>query len=267
MTLERHDGVVSDQREEQRHGDGARAAQFQRLAGAAGRTPRPRSSCARSSRAGTSCSCAIASTKGSATRSPPSTAQRRYGHVGPRAGEPAQRADDQEAAVGRRSAASTARAAWTRRLHAPAQSATPSTSRTTTGSSDRARARSDPTLFQIDESGAISITSTGRNRMDPVVPDVPPPPLLPAAHAPRTAGRARSTCGATRSFGGSKPAFFKAGVKFTRTSRDTGVSQSTYDIGSLNWTAAQSADADRAADSPIRCRSSRCPTCGSISTG
>jgi TonB-dependent receptor len=41
-------------------------------------------------------------------------------------------------------------------------------------------------------------------------------------------------------FPGSRPGFIKTGVKVTSTARATAVSQRTYNIGSLNWTAAQS---------------------------
>jgi TonB-dependent receptor len=97
-----------------------------------------------------------------------------------------------------------------------------------------------PDAFRIDPSGAISITSTGRDRKDPAF---------------QTFRRLRYFQQLTTEDGWagavdvrrdtlvarSKPAFLKAGVKFARTSRETAVSQSTYNIGSVAWTAAQTA--------------------------
>lgn len=97
-----------------------------------------------------------------------------------------------------------------------------------------------PDLFHIDDSGAITIASTGRNRMDPAFQ------TFRRLRYFQQLTKEGSWAGAfdvrrDTLVGGSKPAFLKAGVKFIRTSRKTAVSQSTYNIGSLNWTAAQSA--------------------------
>jgi TonB-dependent receptor len=101
-----------------------------------------------------------------------------------------------------------------------------------------------PDTFEITESGAVRISSTGRDRMDPSY---------------QTFRRVRyfeqqttedSYAGAfdlrrDTLFAGSKPGFLKAGVKFSRADRETGVSQTNYGIGSLNWTAAQSPTLNR----------------------
>ena len=96
-----------------------------------------------------------------------------------------------------------------------------------------------PDTFRIEESGAVSTTSTGRNRQDPAF---------------QTFRRVRyleqltdedSYAGAfdvrrDALFAGSKPGFLKAGAKFTRSKRNTAVSQANYGVGSLNWNAAES---------------------------
>jgi TonB-dependent receptor len=95
-----------------------------------------------------------------------------------------------------------------------------------------------PDAFRIDPSGAISITSTGRDRMDPA---------LQTFRRLRYFEQLSTEDGWAGVFdvrrdmlvAGSKPGFLKAGVKLTRTSRETDGAQSTYNIGSLNWTAAQ----------------------------
>ncbi len=101
-----------------------------------------------------------------------------------------------------------------------------------------------PDTFQIAESGVVTLTSTGRDRLDPSF---------------QTFRRVRyferltdedSYTGALdvrrdTLFGGSKPGFLKAGAKFSRTKRNAAGSQSTYGIGSLNWTAAESPSLNR----------------------
>jgi TonB-dependent receptor len=95
-----------------------------------------------------------------------------------------------------------------------------------------------PDVFRIDPSGAITITSTGRDRKDP---------SLQTFRRLRYFEQLTTEDGWAGAFdvrrdtlvAGTKPAFLKAGVKFTRTSRETAVAQSTYNIGSLNWNAAQ----------------------------
>jgi TonB-dependent receptor len=95
-----------------------------------------------------------------------------------------------------------------------------------------------PDAFRIDPSGAISITSTGRDRKDPSFQTFR---RLRYFQQLTTEDAWAGGLDVRRDtlVGGSKPAFLKAGVKFTRTSRETAVSQSTYTIGSTNWTAAQ----------------------------
>jgi TonB-dependent receptor len=95
-----------------------------------------------------------------------------------------------------------------------------------------------PDAFRIDPSGAISITSTGRDRKDPAFQTFRRLRYFEQLTSENEWAGAfdvrRDTLVA-----GTKPAFFKVGLKFTRTGRDTGVSQSTYNIGSVSWNAAQ----------------------------
>jgi len=95
-----------------------------------------------------------------------------------------------------------------------------------------------PDVFSIDNSGAIAISSTGRNRMDPSFQTFR---RLRYYQQLTTEGSWAGAFDVRRDalVAGSKPGFLKAGLKFTRMSRETGVSQSTYTIGSVNWTAAQ----------------------------
>lgn len=96
-----------------------------------------------------------------------------------------------------------------------------------------------PDSFVIGESGAVEISSTGRDRLDPSLQGFR---RLRYYQQLTTENSVAGAVNLRRDtlVGGSKPAFLKAGLKFTRTSRETGVSQETYNIGSLNWTAAQS---------------------------
>lgn len=95
-----------------------------------------------------------------------------------------------------------------------------------------------PDAFQIDDSGAISITSTGRDRMDPSLQTFRRLRYFQQLSTETTwmgaANVRRDVLG-----GRSRPGFLKAGIKFNHTARNTGVSQQTYGIGSLNWTAGQ----------------------------
>jgi TonB-dependent receptor len=95
-----------------------------------------------------------------------------------------------------------------------------------------------PDVFRIDDSGAISITSTGRDRVDPSFQTFRRLRYFEQLTT-ETGWAGAADLRRDVVFGGSKPGFFKAGVKFTRTDRNTGVSQSTYGIGSTAWTAAQ----------------------------
>ena len=95
-----------------------------------------------------------------------------------------------------------------------------------------------PDTFTIDPSGAISITSTGRNRLDPSFQT-----FRRLRYFQQLTNEDGWTGGADArrdvTFRGSKTGFLKAGVKYAHTGRKTAVSQSTYNIGSVNWTAAQ----------------------------
>ena len=95
-----------------------------------------------------------------------------------------------------------------------------------------------PDVFRIDDSGAISITSTGRDRKDPAFQTFRRLRYFEQLTT-ETGWAGLFDVRRDMLFGGSKPGFFKAGMKLARTQRDTAVSQSTYSIGSLNWTAAQ----------------------------
>jgi TonB-dependent receptor len=96
-----------------------------------------------------------------------------------------------------------------------------------------------PDTFTIDQHGAIAITSPGRDRRDPSFQVF----RRVRYYQQLTTEKSWSGTANVRRdmlFGGAKPGLLKAGVKVSSTSRSTGVSQSTYNIGSLNWTAAQS---------------------------
>jgi len=94
-----------------------------------------------------------------------------------------------------------------------------------------------PDAFRVLDSGVVSITSPGRDRMDPALQ------TFRRVRFFEQLTKERSDAGAADVrrdviFGSRVPGFLKAGAKFTRTTRDTAVSQATYNIGSQNWTAA-----------------------------
>lgn len=96
-----------------------------------------------------------------------------------------------------------------------------------------------PDTFSVLDSGVVSITSSGRDRLDPSLQSF----FRARFFEQLTNERSYATGVNLRRdlvFGSSLPGFLKAGAKFTRTTRDTAVSQSTYNAGSAAWTAAQS---------------------------
>jgi TonB-dependent receptor len=95
-----------------------------------------------------------------------------------------------------------------------------------------------PDVFRIDPSGAVTISSTGRDRSDPALQTFR---RLRYYQQLTTETSWAGVFDARRDtlVRGTWPGFVKAGVKMSRTDRATGVSQQTYNIGSLNWTAAQ----------------------------
>ncbi|MBA3271761.1 MAG: carboxypeptidase regulatory-like domain-containing protein, partial [Acidobacteria bacterium] len=96
-----------------------------------------------------------------------------------------------------------------------------------------------PDTFTIGQSGAVTIASTGRDRMDPSLQTFRRvryfEQLTNETSYSGVANVRRDTL-----FGGAKPGFLKAGLKLTQTDRDTAISQRNFGIGSLNWTAAAS---------------------------
>jgi TonB-dependent receptor len=95
-----------------------------------------------------------------------------------------------------------------------------------------------PDTFHIFDTGAITITSPGRNREDPSLQTFRRVRYFEQLTNERT-WLGAADLRRDLSFGQHVPGYLKAGAKFTQTRRTTGVSQSTYGIGSLNWTAAQ----------------------------
>ncbi|HXG90364.1 MAG TPA: TonB-dependent receptor [Vicinamibacterales bacterium] len=97
-----------------------------------------------------------------------------------------------------------------------------------------------PDTFRLHDNGAVTIVSAGRDRQDPALQTFRR--LRYFDQLTNEKGYA-GTVDLRRDalFAGSKPGFLKVGAKATRTKRNTAVSQSTYGIGSFNWTAAESA--------------------------
>lgn len=95
-----------------------------------------------------------------------------------------------------------------------------------------------PDTFRILDSGAVTITSSGRDRQDPSFQTFRRVRYFEQLTTERgtslTADARRDLTWGSR-WGG----FVKAGVKLVQTDRDTEVSQPSYNIGSLAWTAAQ----------------------------
>jgi TonB-dependent receptor len=95
-----------------------------------------------------------------------------------------------------------------------------------------------PDTFEVLENGVVKITSTGRDRTDPSFQTFRRVRYFEQLSTERShIGTANLRRDLT--FGSRWPGFLKAGAKFTRTVRDTEVSQPSYNIGSLAWTAAQ----------------------------
>jgi TonB-dependent receptor len=95
-----------------------------------------------------------------------------------------------------------------------------------------------PDTFRSDASGAIAITSPGRDRMDPSFQTFRRVRFLEQLTTERSDAGVLDVRRDVM-VGASKPGFVKAGAKVSRARRSTGVSQPTYNIGSLNWTLAQ----------------------------
>lgn len=101
-----------------------------------------------------------------------------------------------------------------------------------------------PDTFRIGDDGEISVTSTGQDRSNA---------SLQTFRRVRYFEQLTTEDGTAAALNvrrdtvlnGRWPGFLKAGVKFARTSRRTGVSQTNYGIGSLNWTAATAASLTR----------------------
>lgn len=96
-----------------------------------------------------------------------------------------------------------------------------------------------PDAFTVNESGAVTIASTGRDRLNPAFQ------TFRRVRYFKQLSTEDSYAGAfdvrrEALFGGSKPGFLKAGFKFNHAKRNTAVSQPNYGIGSLSWTAAES---------------------------
>lgn len=94
-----------------------------------------------------------------------------------------------------------------------------------------------PDTFQIQDDGTVAIASTGRDRQDPA---------FQGFRRVRMAERLSEEDSYGIGFdvrrdlllGGSKPAFVKAGAKFSRTARATDNAQQVYNAGTEAWTAA-----------------------------
>lgn len=95
-----------------------------------------------------------------------------------------------------------------------------------------------PDTFTITDSGAVLISSTGRDRKDPALQGFRRVRFLEQLTNEDSYIGGLDVRRDTL-FGGSRPGFLKGGLKFAQTRRRTAVSQSNYGIGSLAWTAAQ----------------------------
>jgi TonB-dependent receptor len=108
-----------------------------------------------------------------------------------------------------------------------------------------------PDRFEVLDKGIVTITSPGRDRKDAALQTFRRvrffEQLTDEGSYAASADLRRDLV-----FGSSFPGFLKAGAKVTRTTLDTGVAQSTYNIGSLAWTAAQSPSLTRGGfDNPV----------------
>lgn len=96
-----------------------------------------------------------------------------------------------------------------------------------------------PDTFEVTESGAVLISSTGRDRQSPAFQTFRRVRYFQQLSTEDSYAGAFDVRRDTL-FAGSKPGFLKAGLKFSHTDRETAASQSNYGIGSTNWTAAES---------------------------
>jgi TonB-dependent receptor len=95
-----------------------------------------------------------------------------------------------------------------------------------------------PDTFVIDDQGAITITSPGRDRKDPALQGF----RRVRYFKQRTDEDAWIGTASVRRdmvMGGRMPAFLKFGGRFSQTTRQTEVSQPSYNIGTLNWNLSQ----------------------------
>ena len=95
-----------------------------------------------------------------------------------------------------------------------------------------------PDTFVVDEHGAITITSPGRDRKDPALQGFRRVRYF-KQRTDEDAWIGAATVRRDMVVSGNKPAFIKFGAKYTETKRQTEVSQPSYNIGSLNWNLSQ----------------------------
>jgi TonB-dependent receptor len=95
-----------------------------------------------------------------------------------------------------------------------------------------------PDTFVVDDQGAITITSPGRDRKDPSLQGF----RRVRYYKQRTDEAGWIGSASVRRdlvVGGRMPTFLKFGAKFSQTKRQTEVSQPSYNIGTLNWNLSQ----------------------------
>jgi TonB-dependent receptor len=95
-----------------------------------------------------------------------------------------------------------------------------------------------PDTFVIDEHGAITITSPGRDRKDPAFQGFRRVRYF-KQRTDEDAWIGAANVRRDMVIGGTMPAFLKFGAKFMQTKRQTEVSQPSYNIGSTNWNLSQ----------------------------
>ncbi len=95
-----------------------------------------------------------------------------------------------------------------------------------------------PDAFVIDDRGVITITSPGRDRKDPSYQGFRRVRHL-EQRTDEDAWIGLASARRDMVLGGRMPAFLKFGAKYSRTSRQTQVSQPQYNIGTTSWNLAQ----------------------------
>lgn len=95
-----------------------------------------------------------------------------------------------------------------------------------------------PDTFSVDDRGTITITSPGRDPMDPQFQTFRRVRYF-QQRTDEDAWIGAANLRRDMLLRGTVPAFLKVGAKFSETRRRTQVSQPSYNIGSLNWTLAQ----------------------------